>query len=158
MHQLVGPLTFAGACVAAWALLRGGVAQQGRGFAGMASQYVVLYVTAPSEDSAKIIARKLVETRLAACVNTIPNITSTYTWEGKVSVDKEVLLMVKSKASLVPEIAATVKAVHSYQVPEVIAVPILGGLDSYLNWIEENTKDGEDSEFLSKDKDLSRMT
>jgi periplasmic divalent cation tolerance protein len=77
----------------------------------------------------------LVEERLAACVNLIAPLTSIYRWRGAVERAREVLLVIKTRRTLVPRIAARVRALHSYEVPEVIALPVVAGARSYLAWL-----------------------
>jgi periplasmic divalent cation tolerance protein len=102
---------------------------------------VVVFVTAPSEEEAAGIARTLVEERLAACVNIVRGIRSIYSWEGRVEDDTEMLLIVKTRAALFDRLATRVKELHSYTVPEVIAVPLVKGLKDYTDWIGEVTAD-----------------
>jgi periplasmic divalent cation tolerance protein len=101
----------------------------------MAGQLIVL-ITAGSQEEAEHIARTLVGERLAACVNVIPNITSVYHWEGEVQRDQEWLLLAKSRQDVLDDLVQRVKALHSYDVPEVIAVPLAGGSEDYLRWID----------------------
>lgn len=100
---------------------------------------VILYSTAPSKEEAEAIASDLVKNKLAACCNVIPAINSIYVWEGKLNNEGEVLMILKSRESLIERIAARVKELHSYKVPEVIAMPIVGGSAEYINWVLENT-------------------
>lgn len=86
---------------------------------------------------AKKLAHGIIENKLAACVNIIPKITSIYHWEGKINEDSEVLLMIKTKASKVDELAKFVRENHPYSVAEVISVPIENGNPLYLKWIHE---------------------
>jgi periplasmic divalent cation tolerance protein len=104
------------------------------------TDYVVILVTAGSESEAETIARALVEERLAACVNMISPIRSLYRWEGKVTDDREWLLLIKTRAERFPAVEARVKTLHSYQVPEVIALPIVGGAERYLGWLHDETE------------------
>lgn len=104
----------------------------------MDNNFLVILITAPSLESARQIARLLVEKRLAACVNLVPGMTSIYRWEGKVQEDAEVLLLAKTHRQRLEALQAEVKAVHSYQVPEIIALPIVAGLEAYLNWVGES--------------------
>ena len=101
---------------------------------------VVVLITASSADEATRIGRALVEERLAACANLIPSIASTYWWKGKIEESGEALLVIKTRQDLIERLTARVKALHSYTVPEVIALPILVGNPDYLNWIEESTR------------------
>ena len=87
-----------------------------------------------------MIANTLLEKKLAACVNLVGSILSFYTWEGDINRDKEMLLIVKSRAELFEsELIPAVQAVHPYDVPEIIALPILMGSANYLSWIDEET-------------------
>ncbi|XP_075437044.1 protein CutA isoform X3 [Ascaphus truei] len=93
------------------------------------------YVTCPNDKVAKDIARGLVERKLAACVNIIPQITSIYEWKGKIEEDSEVLLMIKTRFSKVSALTEYVRSVHPYEVCEVISLPIEGGNPPYLQWV-----------------------
>jgi periplasmic divalent cation tolerance protein len=104
------------------------------------SDFIVVFVTCGSEEEALKIGRTLVEERLAACANIISPIRSIYRWEGKICDEKEWLLLIKTRESLFEDLAKRVKALHSYTVPEIIALPIVEGSPAYLNWIAENTK------------------
>ena len=101
--------------------------------------HIVIFITAPSTDEAETIGRTLVEEKLAACANIVPGVNSIYRWKGKIESSKEALMIVKSRSSLLDRIIARVKELHSYSVPEIIAMPIAGGSSDYLNWIEEST-------------------
>ena len=100
---------------------------------------IVVYITVPSWEVGKQIANNLVECSLAACVNIIPGITSIYHWQGAVQQDSELLLIAKTRAELFDSLASTVKKIHPYDVPEVIAIPIIAGSNEYLAWIREET-------------------
>jgi periplasmic divalent cation tolerance protein len=99
----------------------------------------MLYITAGSRDEAKKIGRALVEARLAACANVIDGMESVYWWQGKLTEDREAVLIVKTRADLVPAVTAQVKALHSYTVPCVVALPIVDGNPDYLDWIGTET-------------------
>ncbi len=101
----------------------------------------VVLITTASEEQARSIARLLLNQRKAACVNIMPKIESLYWWKGKLESAREILLIVKTKASLVSDIVDTVKKAHSYEVPEIIALPIIDGNEDYLKWIEGEVKD-----------------
>ena len=100
----------------------------------------VTLVTCKDRAQARKIARALVAERLAACVNVVPGVGSIYVWEGKLEESKEVLLLIKSRAALSKKLAARVRALHSYQVPEVVTLPIAAGNPAYLRWIREATR------------------
>jgi periplasmic divalent cation tolerance protein len=104
----------------------------------MPSEMVVL-CTAGSEEEAGRVARHLVEQRLAACVNVIPSVRSIYRWQGKVEEATEWLLLIKSRRERLAEIEAGIRQVHSYEVPEVVALPIEGGAAKYLAWLREES-------------------
>ena len=97
---------------------------------------VVVLITAGSEQEAHSIAQLLVNAKKAACVNTVPRVDSLFRWQGKIESAHESLLLVKTRASLLPEIIGLVKQVHSYELPEVIALPIVGGSEEYLKWLD----------------------
>jgi len=107
----------------------------------MKSEYVAILMTAPSADVAAQISESLVKSGLAACVSSISPIQSLFTWQGQVNRAKEVLLIAKTRADLFgEEFISTVKSAHPYDVPEIIALPIIGGSQDYLDWIREVTK------------------
>jgi len=87
-----------------------------------------------------MIAKALVEEQLAACVNILSPMRSIYRWDGKVIDDREWLLLIKTRAERFAAVETRVKALHSYQVPEVIALPIMAGTEEYLRWLREETK------------------
>ncbi|XP_051985863.1 protein CutA homolog isoform X1 [Xyrauchen texanus] len=93
------------------------------------------FVTCPNDTVAKELARGIVEKKLAACVNIVPQITSVYEWQGKIEEDNEVLLMIKTRSSKVAALAEYVRSNHPYEVAEVISLPIDQGNPPYLKWI-----------------------
>jgi periplasmic divalent cation tolerance protein len=95
---------------------------------------VVVFVTTP-EAEAQGLAEVLVREKKAACVNIVPKVRSTYWWQGEIESDDESLLIIKTRLSLLDDLIEVVKETHSYEVPEVIALPILGGNQDYLDWI-----------------------
>ena len=103
------------------------------------TDYMVVYVTAPEKEAAAL-ARTLVEERLAACVNLVPGIRSFYWWQGKIEEDPEVLCIMKTQSRLFEALRDRVRALHSYEVEEIIALPIIAGNQPYLDWIKENTR------------------
>lgn len=100
---------------------------------------VSVYVTAPDAQTAKRLARELIEQRLVACANLWP-ISSVYRWEGAIQEDAEVAMLLKTRAALVPDLERALRASHPYQVPCIVAWPIVGGSPSYLSWVAEETK------------------
>lgn len=106
------------------------------------SEIVVVLVTAPSAEAADRIARPLVEERLAACVNVVGPIRSLYRWEGRVQEDAERLLVVKTRRTLLDRLEVRVRALHEYDVPEVVALPVTGGSAAYLAWVLDSTDGG----------------
>lgn len=106
----------------------------------LSPENIVVYITAPSEDAAAVIARALVEQKLAACVNIVRNIRSIYSWQGKIEDDAEVLMIVKTQKKHFTALSEKVKELHSYDIPEIIALPILKGSDDYLEWIKASTE------------------
>jgi periplasmic divalent cation tolerance protein len=90
-------------------------------------------------DVAGEIAKAVVERRLAACVNAIPGVVSTYLWEGKLCVDEETTLLIKTRVELIDELCDALVELHPHDVPEVIALPILEGHKPYLDWVAEAT-------------------
>ena len=100
---------------------------------------LVVLVTAPTPERAAEIARALVEERLAACGNVVPGLRSIYRWEGKVQDDAEALLLLKTTRARFEALRDRVLALHPYQVPEVIALPVEAGSAKYLEWIAAET-------------------
>mmetsp|Transcript_32332 Transcript_32332/g.82123 ORF Transcript_32332/g.82123 Transcript_32332/m.82123 type:complete len:162 (-) Transcript_32332:416-901(-) len=103
---------------------------------------IVVYCTVPNQEVADKLSGVLVEGKLAACVNIVPGLTSVYWWDGKVNRDAELLLVIKTRASLLGELTAAIKSNHPYDEPEVISLPITGGSPSYLAWLLSSTKAG----------------
>ena len=94
-----------------------------------------VYITAKSMDEARRIGKELVRSRLAACINIIDNINSLYMWEGKIQDDREVVLIAKTTESRMPELIESVKSLHSYSCPCILALPVLDGNQAFLDWI-----------------------
>ncbi len=108
------------------------------------SEHLVVLVTAASEDEARRIARDLLERKLAACVNFVP-IRSMFVWEGAIQEEAETLMIIKSRAGAFEPLMAAVHALHSYDLPEVIGLPIVLGSREYLKWIDDETNDAQRS-------------
>jgi periplasmic divalent cation tolerance protein len=100
---------------------------------------IVVFITAPHEEEASKIAKEIVESRLAACVNIVRNIRSIYRWEGKIEDDTEVLMIVKTQKTQFDALSDKVKQFHSYSVPEIISLPITKGSKEYIQWLKEST-------------------
>ena len=106
----------------------------------MKDQPIVVLITTPSLEVARQIAITLLKQKLAACVNVLPGVRSYYTWKGQPQEDQEVLLLVKTRPALFESrLVPAVLAIHPYELPEIIALPISMGLEGYLNWINEET-------------------
>lgn len=102
-------------------------------------EFIVVYVTAGSPGEGDRLARALVEERLAACVNRVAPVQSFYRWEGKLEQSEEQLLIIKTQRSLFTALEKRVRELHSYSVPEVVALPIIEGSQDYLRWLAEQT-------------------
>ena len=102
---------------------------------------IVVFNTCATAEEANKIARKLVEERLAACVNVLPGVRSFYRWQGAIEDTSEWLLVIKSSRTLFDSLRAELEKLHSYEVPEVVALPIVDGLANYLNWMESELRD-----------------
>jgi len=114
-----------------------------------AGTHSVAFVTVPNEELGKRLARGLVEKKLAACVNIIPSIKSIYQWEGKIEEDSELLLMIKTRSSLISEVSKYVRQNHSYDVAEVISLPIESGNPPYLDWIGKSVPESQSTDDKS---------
>lgn len=113
----------------------------------MTAQVVVVLCTAPLEGrdgrlSADALAERLVEEGLCACVNVVPGVRSVFRWQGRVDRADEVLLIGKTTAAAAPRLRERLAALHPYQVPEVLELPVAGGLDGYLRWVVDSVDGG----------------
>ena len=100
---------------------------------------MVVFTTCSSEIEARTIAKTLVDERLIACANILSSALSIYRWQDKLCEDKEVFMVMKSRQVHLDRIIERVKSLHSYEVPEIIALPIIGGSESYLDWVCQET-------------------
>lgn len=100
---------------------------------------LVVFITASNQDEAVKIAKELIENKLAGCVNIIKDIRSIYRWEGKIQDDSEVLMIAKTQKNIFDSLVKKVKELHSYTVPEIIAIPIIAGAEDYLKWLKDVT-------------------
>lgn len=102
--------------------------------------YIVILVTAKDKKEAQKISAGLIKAKLAACVNIIAKVDSLFFWEGKIDRAKESLLVIKSRKEKLPSIIKLVKSLHSYKVPEIIALPVISGDKTYLRWIDASLR------------------
>jgi len=98
---------------------------------------VVALSTCPDQETAKTIAEALVQEHLAACVNRVGGVHSTYFWDGRLQDDGEILLIIKTTRCRLGELESRLKALHPYELPELLAIPVLGGNEAYLAWVRE---------------------
>src|SRR5687767_1736793 len=103
------------------------------------SQFIVVLVTTASEEEATTIGRDLVTQGLAACANILALKKSIFQWEGKLAEEQEFLMIVKSRSDLFEGLSIAIKRLHSYKVPEIVAIPIVKGSPDYTNWLVDNT-------------------
>lgn len=103
-------------------------------------EFVVVLVTAPSAETAANLATVLVTEKLVACVNIVPGLRSIYAWEGKVCDEQEVLCLLKTRRALFVAVRERVTELHPYQVPEIIALPLVDGSVPYLTWLRDETR------------------
>jgi periplasmic divalent cation tolerance protein len=101
--------------------------------------YLVVFITTSSYEEARKIADTLVDRKKAACVNIVPKVNSLFRWKGKIEEAEESLMVVKTRAELFPEVVSLVKSIHSYEVPEIIALPVVEGNPDYLEWLKKET-------------------
>lgn len=102
-------------------------------------EFIVIYCTVPNKKEGKIIAKALVDNNLVACVNILDKIESVFSWDGKMCEEKEALMIIKTKRELFDKVRVVIKKLHSYTVPEVIAIPIIEADETYLKWISHET-------------------
>lgn len=100
---------------------------------------IVVYVTAPNEDEAVKIADALVSGKLAGCVNIVKGLRSIYSWQGKIEDEPEALMIIKTSSHLFEALQKKVKELHTYTVPEIIALPVIAGSEDYLGWLKDVT-------------------
>jgi periplasmic divalent cation tolerance protein len=106
------------------------------------AEYIQLFTTTESRDDAEMISRDVVEKRLAACAQVLGPITSTYWWKEEIEKTEEWLCIIKSRRNLFKQLEETIKSLHPYEVPEIVAVPIILGSPSYLEWLGQEIKPG----------------
>ena len=103
-----------------------------------ANEGIVVFITAANSEEATRLAEMLVERRLAACVQILPEMESVYRWQGKIERQKEVLLIAKTTSSRFEELERKVRAIHSYETPEIVALPLAAGSPAYLEWLNSS--------------------
>jgi periplasmic divalent cation tolerance protein len=103
-------------------------------------KFIMIMVTCPSRKEARAIADSLLKERLVACANIIPGVESKFWWKGKLDIAGEILLITKTAKVNFKKVELEVKKIHSYEVPEIIAIPITAGSKDYLNWIKDNVE------------------
>lgn len=106
----------------------------------MDDEVLLAMVSCPDGESASRIARMLVEEGLSACVNQLPDVTSTYLWENRLHSETEVLLLAKTTRGRLADLTHRVHALHSYELPEIIALPVCGGSQRYLDWVRQSVR------------------
>src|ERR1044072_8919636 len=106
----------------------------------MTEQVIVAFSTCPDEASARSISQALVTERLATCVNRLGGVTSTYFWDGRLQEQAEILLIIKTTAARQAELAARLKALHPYELPELVVLPVTGGNEPYLQWVRSGVE------------------
>ena len=112
----------------------------------MTDKIVVLVTGANARECARI-ARRLLDRRLIACANLVPQVRSLYHWKGKIADEKECLMLLKSSRELLPALQTEIEKLHSYSVPEIIALPIIDGSLNYLSWIAESVAAASESDY-----------
>ncbi len=100
---------------------------------------IVVYITVPDENEAVTISKILVDEKLAGCINIVKGIRSIYSWKGNIEDEPEILLILKTRKALFKKLQSRVKEIHSYTVPEIIALPVIDGSEDYLKWLEDVT-------------------
>nr|NJM03535.1 divalent-cation tolerance protein CutA [Desulfobacula sp.] len=103
--------------------------------------YCIILTTCPSEEEARALALKLVQEKLAACVQ-LSAVTSFYTWKGATHQEPEIRLLIKTRTGLYPAVETFIRQNHSYEIPEIVQIPVAGGSDAYIGWMDENTSQG----------------
>lgn len=106
----------------------------------MIDNVLIVLTNCPDAEVADRLARTLVEQKLAACVNRLPAVDSVYRWQGSIERAVEVPLLIKSTRERLPEIQEVIRALHPYEVPEIVAIPVVAGLPAYLRWVVDETQ------------------
>jgi len=106
----------------------------------MKEKLILCFCTVPDGETGRRIAREIVESGLAACVNRLPGVESVYRWEGRIEEDGEELLVIKTRADRLANLVDAISRAHPYELPEVVAVPVTGGLEGYLDWVAVSSR------------------
>jgi periplasmic divalent cation tolerance protein len=106
----------------------------------MTDQVIVAFSTCPDEASARTLAQALINERLATCVNRLAGVTSTYFWDGRLQEEGEILLIIKTTAARQAELEARLTALHPYELPELVVLPVVGGNEPYLQWVRSGVE------------------
>jgi len=106
--------------------------------------YIIVLVTTGTREEAKKITRSLLDQKLIACANILGPVSSLFWWKERINQENEFLVLMKTRSSLFKNLATTIKQMHSYEVPEIIGVPITKGEQSYLEWLNDSLRKGED--------------
>ena len=104
------------------------------------TDFQIILSTCADREQAERIAHRLLELHLAACINILPGVQSIYRWQGSIESAAEVLLLIKTRAALIREVQSTIAGLHSYEVPEFLVLPISGGSEPYLAWLDESLR------------------
>lgn len=112
----------------------------------MTAQVIVAFSSCPDEATAKRLAQALVSEQLATCVNRLPGMTSTYFWDGRLQDEAEILLIIKTTAARLAELQARLATLHPYELPELVALPVVGGNEPYLQWVRNGVSRSERTE------------
>lgn len=102
-------------------------------------EFIIVLCTVKEKKEANKIAGEIVKNKLAACVNIIEGLTSIYEWQDETCSDSECLMIIKTKSNLFEKLKESILSMHSYELPEIISLPVNNGLESYLNWVDKNT-------------------
>ena len=102
--------------------------------------YIIIFVTACNKKEAQKIASSLIRKKLAACVNFVDKVESVFLWESKIEKANEALLIIKSRKEKLPKMIKLIKSLHSYTVPEIVAIPVIAGYKPYLRWIDASLR------------------
>jgi len=104
------------------------------------TEFIEVRTTITEKEEAEDIAEKLVREHLAACVQVVGPITSMYRWEGKLEAEEEYLLLIRTRKTMFPDVRMRIEELHTYELPEIISIPIVGSSGPYLDWMEESTR------------------